>query len=248
MTDLVLLHGGQHGSWCWKFFVDAIKQREALFERVICLDMPGCGTKRGRDVSTLTFGDIIKELNDELRAANVRDAVLLGHSIAGVLLPMMATEDQSLYSRLVYLATAVPAEGQSIMELLGSSLHGQNPEEVGWPLNPVTTAPVDMQKAMFGADMSDAQLTWLLGEAAADVTPPAIATQPAAREGYANAVPSVYILTARDGILPPAWQRKFAERLGCEDLIEIDTPHEPFVTDPELLGATLAEWMISRRS
>lgn len=40
MTDLVLLHGGQHGSWCWKFLVDAVKQREALFERVICLDMP----------------------------------------------------------------------------------------------------------------------------------------------------------------------------------------------------------------
>lgn len=248
MTDLVLLHGGQHGSWCWKFFVDAIKQREPLFDRVICLDMPGCGTKRGRDVSTLTLGDIVKELNDELRAANVRDAVLLGHSIAGVLLPLMVIEDQSLYSRLVYLATAVPAEGQSIMQLLGSSLHGQNSEEVGWPMNPLTTPPADMQKAMFGADMTDAQLAWLLEEATDDVTPPAVATEPAVREGYANTVPSVYILTSRDGILPPEWQRRFAERLGCEHLIEIDTPHEPFVTDPELLGATLADWMMSRRS
>lgn len=86
----------------------------------------------------MTLGDIVKELNDELRAANVRDAVLLGHSIAGVLLPLMVIEDQSLYSRLVYLATAVPAEGQSIIQLLGSSLRGQNSEEVGWPLNPLS--------------------------------------------------------------------------------------------------------------
>jgi len=39
--------------------------------------------------------------------------------------------------------------------------------------------------------------------------------------------------------LPPNWQRRFAEHLGCEELIEIDAPHEPFVSDAELLADVL---------
>ncbi|MNF11871.1 hypothetical protein D3C80_2131970 [compost metagenome] len=48
-----------------------------------------------------------------------------------------------------------------------------------------------------------------------------------------------YVLTLRDDILPPLWQRRFAERLGCEEVVEIDTPHEPFVSHPELLAEVL---------
>lgn len=80
------------------------------------LDMPGCGSNRGRDNSKLSLVTVVKELNDDLRHASVRQGILLGHSIAGILLPMMAVEGPSLYSHLIYLATALPAEGQTIIQ------------------------------------------------------------------------------------------------------------------------------------
>lgn len=83
MTDLVLLHGGNHGSWCWEHFVEALNQQPGCFDRVITLDMPGCGKKRGRDVASLRLDDVVNELNEDLHALGVNQAVLLGHSIAG---------------------------------------------------------------------------------------------------------------------------------------------------------------------
>ena len=40
-------------------------------------------------------------------------------SITGVLLPMIAMEDYTLFQWLIYLSTAVLLEGQVVMEVLG---------------------------------------------------------------------------------------------------------------------------------
>ncbi len=236
MTDLILLHGGQHGSWCWSAVVEALRQEDKSFERIITLDMPGCGSKRGRAVAKLTLSAIVDELNSELRELGVRNALLLGHSIAGVLLPMMAVEDPKLFAHLIYLATAIPAEGQSIMQLLGTSRHGEQDNEVGWPLDPLITSAEQMAVAMFGADLDDTQLAWLLSEIVQDATPPAVATQPVYRAGYVGLIPAAFILTLRDDILPPAWQRRFAQRLEIGTVIEMDSPHEAFLTHPHELA------------
>lgn len=239
MADLILLHGGNHGSWCWAPLLDEMAKDKARFERIITLDMPGCGSKRGRDNSRLSLAAVVEELNDDLRSAGVRQGILLGHSISGILLPMMAVEDPSLYSQLIYLATSLPAEGQTIMQLLGTGLHGEDPKHVGYPIDPVTNSPEALSAAMFGQDLSETQLTWLLGEVAQDSTPPAVALEPATRAGYAGLLPATYIITLRDNILPPPWQRRFAERAGAERILEIDTPHEPFVSHSALLAEVL---------
>lgn len=241
MADLILLHGGNHGSWCWGPLLDELARDGAGFGQIITLDMPGSGSKRGRDNAHLDLAAIVRELNNELRGAGVTQGVLLGHSIAGVLLPMMAVEDPSLYSQLIYLATALPDEGQSIMQLLGTGRHGEDPECVGYPLDPQTSSPQEMSLAMFGQDLSGSQLSWLLDEVAQDSTPPAVALEPATRVGYGGLLPASYIVTLRDNILPPPWQRRFAERAGAGRIIEIDTPHEPFVSHPALLAGVLRE-------
>lgn len=236
MTDLVLLHGGNHGSWCWAPLIEALSRQPACFDRVITLDMPGCGTKRGRDVASLRLDDVVHELNEDLHALGVNQAVLLGHSIAGALLPLMVMAAPQLYSRLVYLACALPGEGQSILELLGTTLHGESPEHVGWPLDPAQTTPQALAVAMFGQDLDEPTLSWLLSEASQDMTPLCVATDSISREGYAGIIPASYILTVRDNILPADWQRRFAQRAGAREVIEIDTAHEPFVSHPQLLA------------
>ncbi|CAG4896020.1 alpha/beta fold hydrolase [Paraburkholderia saeva] len=240
MTDLILLHGGKHGSWCWEPLARVMEAQGNPFARIIALDMPGCGRKRDRDPEGLSLANIARELNGELRAAQVRDAVLVGHSIAGVLLPMMAVEDPALFSRLIYLTTSVPVEGQTITQMMGTSRQGTNPDEVGWPVDLATASLEDMSRAMFGRDLDDKQFAWLLTEVAQDKTPPATQFEPVSRSGYVElGMKATYIVTLRDDILPPAWQRRFAERLNCDNKVEIDTPHEPFVSHPQLLASTL---------
>ncbi|MGI4746817.1 MAG: alpha/beta fold hydrolase [Janthinobacterium lividum] len=239
MKDVIFLHGGSHGSWCWAPLLAELEKHPDV-GRLITLDMPGCGTKRGRDVGTLSLAAVVAELNQDLRILHVRGAVLVGHSIAGILLPMMAVADPPLFSQVVYLATSLPREGETIMEMMGSALHGQDPGHVGWPVDP-GTPPAKLFETMFAPDLSHAQFEWLMGEVVRDVTPPAVAMEGATRAGYANLLPSTYILTLRDPILPPPWQRRFAERAGCTAIVEIDTPHEPFISHPVLLADVLRQ-------
>lgn len=236
MTDLVLLHGGNHGSWCWGPFLEALNEQPGCFERVITLDMPGCGKKRGRDVVSLGLDDVVEELNQDLRVLGVSQVVLLGHSIAGAVLPRMVLAAPQLFSRLVFLACALPDEGQSIQQMLGSTRHGESPDHVGWPLDPMHSTPQAMTMAMFGQDLNPQTLDWLLSEVSQDTTPPCVATESISREGYAGMIPASYIITLRDNILPVDWQSRFAQRAGAGKVIEIDTAHEPFVSHPHLLA------------
>jgi pimeloyl-ACP methyl ester carboxylesterase len=240
MADLVFLHGGGHGSWCWTPLLAELRKTPVLFGRFITLDVPGAGTKRGQDPSSETISSIARALNDELRAAHIRKAVFVGHSIAGILMPLMAADDPSLFSDLIFLQTTAPKEGQTQDAQMGSGLHGQDPECVGYPFDISKMSPPQISAALFGVDFNAEQLRWLLAEMAQDVMPKAFWEEPVTRKGYDPArFRTAYVLAKRDPVLPAAWQRRFAERLGCTRIVEIDTPHEAFISHPVLLADTL---------
>jgi pimeloyl-ACP methyl ester carboxylesterase len=242
VKDLVFLHGGGVGSWCWTPLLAALGTTPARFSRMIALDMPGCGTKRGRHTENETLASITRALNDELRAANIHKAAFIGHSIAGVLMPMMAAADASLFSDLIYLQTSAPKEGQTIVDLMGDGLHGEDPERVGYALDFAKTPRREFYKTLFAVDFTPEQVDWAISEARQDQTPAALGIEPVTRKGYDPSLfRTAYILAKRDPLLPPVWQRRFAEQLGCARVIEIDTPHKPFISHPALLADTLRD-------
>ena len=69
MTDFVFLHGGGQGSWIWNETLAALAQQSGGRARCHALDIPGCGTKRGRDTSAIAFDDIAPELIADIEAA-----------------------------------------------------------------------------------------------------------------------------------------------------------------------------------
>ena len=234
MKDLVFLHGGYHGSWCWSYLFAELRTTPELFGRLLALDVPGAGTKSGRDTQKETIASIAHELNEELRAAGIRKAALIGHSLAGVIVPVMAAEDPSLFGDLIFLQTTVPEEGQSQSDQTGSRLPQDPERDISKMSRP------QIFTALFGVDLSAEQLRWLLAETAQDDVPKALPEEPITRKGYDPACfRTSYVLAKRDPVLPPAWQRRFAERLGCVRIVEIDTPHEAFISHPKLLADTL---------
>lgn len=240
--DLIFMHGGNHGSWCWASLLDELRTAPSDFGRLITLDAPGAGTKRGRDASGESIASIAASLNDELRGAGVRQAVLIGHSLAGVLTPVMAAQDPTLFADLIFLQTVAPQEGQSMHQQMGGGLRGQDPERVGYPFDPAGKTQDELTTALFGVDLDGAQLRRLLTETAQDATPRAFLEEPVTRQGYdPGRFRTTYVVATRDPVLPPVWQRRFAERLGCARVVEIDTPHEAFISHPRLLADTLRD-------
>ena len=231
---IALLHGGGQGSWVWESLLPHVGDA-----RVIALDVPGCGTKRGRDLGNSDADDVAAELVEDIEAAGLTGVILVGHSLAGAVMPRMAVLQPALFSRLVYLTCSAPLPGVSFLQQIGSGLQGMNPEEVGWPLDPATSDPTERYRAMFCNDMRDVEADRFLARLGRDNWVGDVFLRTDHEYDHLEAIPSTYILCEQDASLPPDWQRRFAERLRCTQIVSLDAGHQAMITAPEELARLL---------
>jgi pimeloyl-ACP methyl ester carboxylesterase len=238
-VDYVFLHGGKQGGWVWGETIAALRaQAPSEVGKVLALDIPGCGAKRGRETDDLTFEAIIQELADDVRASGVRDAVLVGHSQAGTALPRLLEAAAHAFRRAVYVSCCAPAPGQTVAQMMGASVHGSSPDEVGWPADPALGFDA-LFPLMFCNDMSEAQQRAFVGKLGSDEWPAASATEDAWRYGGAPQIPSTYVICLDDGILTVPWQIRFAERFGADARVDVQAGHQVMNTRPHTLAEVL---------
>lgn len=106
MTIFALVHGAWHGAWCWERVAPELKARG---HRVVAVDLP-C------DDATATFETHADVVVRALEAAGGNDVVVIGHSLGGLTLPLVA--DRRPVRRLIYLCALVPIPGSSLAEQL----------------------------------------------------------------------------------------------------------------------------------
>lgn len=237
LPDFAFLHGGGQGGWVWAETIAALTLQTGGAARTLALDVPGCGAKRGRDTGATGPDEIAEELLADLDAAGFGTTILVGHSQAGGILPRMAARDPGRFRRLVHVSCSVPREGQTVLEMMGKGPHGSNPDEVGWPAG-AQGDPRERYPQMFCNDMAVQAATEFLAALGKDSWPARSYTErhwPAAPAE----VPASYVLCLRDGILPVAWQERFAERFACDTVIRIDAGHQVMNSRPQTLAEIL---------
>ncbi|WP_297489744.1 alpha/beta fold hydrolase [Acidocella sp.] len=243
MNDSVsyaFLHGGGQGSWVWDETIAALAlQAGQKPGRTLALDVPGCGTKRGRDTHALGVDDIAAELVADITAAGMSDVVLVGHSQAGSVMPHMVKAGRKLFRRLVYVSCSIPLPGQSVIGMVGNGLHGENPDEVGWPMDPGTHSMAERFRVMFCNDMAPGEADAFLAKLGADSWPMASYAHTAWSHDQLGLVPASYVICLRDGILPLPWQERFAARFKTGRTIRIDAGHQAMTTRPHGLAEIL---------
>jgi pimeloyl-ACP methyl ester carboxylesterase len=241
LQDMALLHGGGQGSWVWSATIAAIRLQDGSnARRIVPLDVPGCGTKRGRNTATIKHFDVIEELASDLDQADLVGSLLVGHSQAGTVLPRLSAARPNRVARTAYVTCSAPAEGQTVRAMMGTHAQGTDPDVVGYPLDPAITPLRDQFKAMFCNDMAAPEAEAFLAMLGSDAWPEACGAIET-RWGYAQArnVPAAYVIALRDAILPPAWQQRFAERIGAVEIARIDAGHQPMNTRPHALAEIL---------
>lgn len=156
--DYAFVHGDAVGSWVWDETIAALdRQTNGAFGRALALDAPGCGSKRSSATNELTFEEVATAFIDDIKRADMENVVLVGHSLGGQALALMAEFRPALFRRLVYVSCLIPLPGQNVAQMMGTGLHGSTPDEVGFPLDPTTSDLHDRLAAMFCNDMDQEQ-------------------------------------------------------------------------------------------
>lgn len=235
---IVFVHGGQHTGVCWRPTIDAIARLDGNV-RTLAVDLPGRREEPG-DLATLTIDHCVQSVVGQIERAGLGPVVLVGHSMAGITLPGVATALGAERVRaMVYLACCVPPQGETVRSTLKppvSWIAGliSRFTKVSKPL------PGPIAKWMFANGMTKEQQR----EVVAGLVPESgvVTKEPVDRSAMPD-LPTTWIITLQDHSLRPDLQREFIANLGnVDEVLEIDTCHNAMMSEPD----RLAEMVLAR--
>jgi pimeloyl-ACP methyl ester carboxylesterase len=234
-THFVFLHGGGQGSWIWNETIDALKiQSHDDVARYLSLDIPGCGQKRERVTDNISAADIVAELLADIDRAGITDAVLVGHSQAGTILPLLIKARPMLFQHVVYVSCLIPQGQQTAL-----TWRDEMPAADSALFADRKPGSREFFDSAFCNDMQPTAADAFLDKLGFDRWP-ASSYQMAdwAYEHLATS-PSTYVQCLRDAILPMQWQHMFAERVHAKNIVRIDAGHQVMNTRPHALAEVL---------
>ncbi|MEU9332162.1 alpha/beta hydrolase [Streptomyces sp. NPDC048290] len=161
-------------------------------------------------------------------------ALLVGHSYGGAVITEAGNHPK--VAALVYIAAFVPEKGESVATLTADPAPGAPVPPILPPRDGFLTLDRKRFAPSFAADlhpaqaafMADAQVPWGVDALAGTITQPAWRTKPCR-----------YLVATEDRMIPPAVQRRMAERAGAT-VSETPGSHAVYISRPATVAAVIA--------
>lgn len=220
----VLVHGAYHGSWCWDELRTELERGGHPSSAVdLPIDDPDAGAERYVD-------DVVRAIPKQADAV-----VVVGHSIAGLIIPVVASRSRTAMT--IYLCGLLPVPGLSFDAQHAGNAAGYTPSEsasshadgsVSWP----EQGAIELfyqDCAPHVAQAAARRLRRQFWKVTQEVTP--LRQWPA--------VPTAYILCTDDRAISRAYALRAARRQLGIDPIELPGGHSPFLSRPRVLAQAL---------
>lgn len=230
--EFVLVHGAMHGAWCWE---DVAARLAAKGHRVVVPELPGHG-RRAAEVRLASADSYGRAVAEAMARSGVSRAILVGHSMGGLVIAKAAELCPERIAHLVFLAAVVPAHGSSI---------------AGANMTAAARAALEAQvigrgDGTFSHSAETAWSRWMGDLPRRD---PRVAraisllTPQAARPFFERVdlrrfdtlrIPRTYIRCMRDAAVIPPRAAANAARLGVKP-VDLDSAHDPMLSRPDEL-------------
>jgi pimeloyl-ACP methyl ester carboxylesterase len=226
-STFVLVHGGGHGGWCWQLMAKELRSRG---HEVWTPTLTGFGERRHLDSDAITFETFVTDIVSVLEYEDLRDVVLVGHSMGGVVVPRVAEVATSRIRTVVWMAAVVLNDDETLLEAVP-----QTPEVAKAVTiqddGSVRTDPQLMMEALL-PDGTEQERAWVL--ARHRPYPPMALVEPGRLTAFkALDLPTGYVLATLDRAVAPEHAREFAARLPGARYAEVEAGHDLMVTRPK---------------
>jgi pimeloyl-ACP methyl ester carboxylesterase len=236
-ASVVLVHGAWMGAAAWDKTAADLRSRGF---KVVAVELPGHG-KDETPADKLSLAAYV----DAVIAALPTDgkAVLVGHSMAGMVISGVAEKVPARLSKLVYVAAYLPRNGDSLYQLsstdtdsvVGKYWSQENPKAY----SPATIKTEGIVEA-FGADTSAADQQFLINTHKAEAVPP-LGTPVQLTAANFGSVARAYIHTTQDKAVSYKLQKTMlANAGGAGQVVQINSSHVPMLSQPKALADAIA--------
>ncbi|MEH2359086.1 alpha/beta fold hydrolase [Nostoc sp.] len=244
MSLFCLVHGAFQATWCWDLLIPYL---ETQGHKTVAMDLP----IENASATLSQFADAVIQVLPKTDD----DIVLVGHSMAGTIIPLVA--EAVKVRQLVFVAALIPYPEISTLDQFSDHLDSDTLKSFNYqPKDPSKLQqfhdePDMYEPASVGKDYSDEAVLrdFFFHDCQPDVAQWAI-SKSRSQQSMAymfetnplKALPDVkrkYIVCTNDRIISPAWSRYAArKRLGV-DAIELASGHCPHLSRPDLLASIL---------
>lgn len=212
---VVLVHGAGHTSLVWR------ETQAALAHPSFAVDLPGRGS-RPADITTVTIDEAADAIAADVDAAVDGDVVLVGHSVAGTVLPAATARLGPRVRHLVFVAGITAPEGALP---LGEFLPGETD----------AVAHLERLRRRYrGRRFESIDVKHTLAIDSLNFS-----TQTMSWAGVPDSLGRTFVRCLRDPIQPRALQDLFIANCGASEVIDIDSGHTPAIDAPVELARAL---------
>ncbi|MHC8380526.1 alpha/beta fold hydrolase [Pseudomonas sp. LB3P14] len=165
MSTFVLLHGGAAGAWFWNPVRDLLRNRG---HEVVSITFTGFAERRHLNTKDVNQDTHVADVVNALFYEDVKDAVLVGHSYSGSVIPGVLQAAPDRIRKAVFFDALVCNTGESVSEAMGFMTREQCQAIVSALLRgeaSIYSGVAEMQREMAKAEpflMSAERQAWML--------------------------------------------------------------------------------------
>ncbi len=235
-STIVLIHGAWADATAWQAVVPLLK---AQGHEVIAVNLPGHGTD-----ATSFAGISLQSYVDVVKAAigDRKNVILVGHSMAGLVISEVAEEIPGQIKELVYLAAYLPQNGESLLSLAKQDADSHVGKYL--QIDQATGSAIVAKDGVIDVFAADAPAQ--IGDYLANNIKPEplapLATPVTLTDAKFGSVKKVYIHTTDDHAVSFALQQTMVKNNGhVSKEYSLPSSHTPFISMPDKLAAILLE-------
>jgi len=233
METIVLVHGAWSDVSAWDATIPLLKSKGY---EVIAVNLPG----HGRDTTSfagIDFQSYVKIVESAI--GDRKNVLLLGHSMAGLIISQVAEEIPGQIKELIYLAAYLPKNGESLLSLAQQDAGSHTGKYL--TIDKEHGAAIIAKDGIIDVFAADAPInvqayliaTWKT-EPLAPLASPVTLT-----EANFGSVKKAYIYTVNDHAISYAFQQIMVKGSNIAQTFELKSGHTPFFSIPGLLSETI---------
>lgn len=234
---VVLVHGAWSDASAWDRVAADLRARG---HPVTAVNLPGHGADN-TPAQALSLAGYAEAVTRALPARG--QALLVGHSMAGMVISQVAENAPERVARLVYVAAYLPANGDSLYKLAMAD-KGSRVGKYWRQDDPKTYSPASIAREgiveVFCADCNGADQQMLVASHKAEAVPPLATPVKLSAERFGR-VARTYVHTRDDAAVSYAHQQTMLAAVGgATQVVTLNTSHMPMLTQPKALADAIA--------